>query len=111
MSEITHAYELETVPSAIVANAQPPRVKCTLKMIDVLEGNRSNVVTVLVANPKKPGSIAHRNFGLYEGKTVAAFLASYPTQDGGKTRARASLLWDIERGFVGVAGLSFETKS
>lgn len=94
-----------------VTQAKPDKVRCTLKMIDVLEGNRSNTITVLVANPKKPGSIAHRNFALYNNEpTVAGFLNGYPRNDGGKTRARASLLWDIERGFVGVKGLTFETK-
>lgn len=94
-----------------VTQAKPDKVRCTLKMIDVLEGNRSNTITVLVANPKKPGSIAHRNFALYDNEpTVAGFLNGYPRNDGGKTRARASLLWDIERGFVGVKGLTFETK-
>lgn len=105
-------YGPEIYPAAVTAT-KPAKVKCTMAMIDKLSEGRANYICVM--NPtgnKKPGSIAARNYTLYGNGsvTVAAFIKSYPLQDGGVTRARASLLWDIERGFVTIDGLSFETK-
>lgn len=106
----------ETVVSTNEPKAKQPKVKCTMAMIDRLAGNRNNFINVLSpTGNKKPGSIAARNYSLYgsvgsPSVTVADFVKSYPVQDGGVTRARASLLWDIERGFVAIDGLEFETK-
>jgi hypothetical protein len=79
-------------------------------MIDAMAGRRNNFIVVMVDNPKKPDSIASRNWHLYgtKGKptvTVAEFLRGgdnpyYPARDNGVTRARASLLWDLQRNFV-----------
>ena len=103
----------------VIYEAKPAakqKIKCTMAMIDRLAGERNNFIRVM--NPtgnKKPGSIAARNYSLY-GKvgeptvTVRDFIKAYPLQDGGVTRARASLLWDIERGFIKIDGLEFETK-
>lgn len=79
--------------------------KWTMARIDALPGGRGNFIRVMVDNPKQAGSIASRNFGLY-GKldtpsvTVAEFVKSYPSKDGGVTRAERSLTWDLDRGIV-----------
>lgn len=82
-----------------------------MKDIDALAGGRNNFIIVIDATgDKKARSIAEKNYPLY-GKvgeptvTVQGFIKSYPTQDGGVTRARASLLWDLDRGFVKVTTL------
>lgn len=90
--------------------AKDTGTKWTLAMIDAMAGRRNNFIVVMVDNPKKPDSIASRNWHLYgtKGKptvTVAEFLRGgdnpyYPARDNGVTRARASLLWDLQRNFV-----------
>lgn len=77
----------------------------TVTKIDRLAGGRANRLRVNVANPKKPGSIAHRNWGLYGNDTsVDAFLRAFPAGDGGLGRARSSLTWDLNYGYVSVIG-------
>ena len=91
-------------PEHVSTATETKVVSFRMRDIDGLEGNRNNVITVRVSCPKKVGSIAERNWSLYgDGTvTVAAFVKSYPKQDGGVTRARASLLWDLNHGFVTV---------
>lgn len=73
--------------------------------IDRLSGGRNNLILVCVTNPKKPGSKADTNWGLY-GKQdnatvpVGDFLKAYPGEDGGLSRARASLAYDLNYGYV-----------
>jgi hypothetical protein len=78
-----------------------------MREIDAMEAARGAYIHVLVPCPKKPGSIAERNWGIYGevGKptvTVAAFIRAYPKDDRGTDRARASLLWDWNRGFIAI---------
>lgn len=97
-------------PGTVTTAVETPAKRWTIGSIEAMAGKRNNFVCVRVENPKKPGSIAHRNWSLY-GKvgqpsvTVAQFLRGgdvpyYPAKDGGVTRARQSLLWDLDRGFV-----------
>lgn len=73
--------------------------------IDALEGGRDNLLLVVRENPKKLGTKAHRNYGLYgltaqPSVSVADYIRSYPEADGGPTRARLSLLWDLNHSHV-----------
>lgn len=53
-------------------------------------------ISVLVPNPKKPGSLTHARFELYHAhKTVGEFLAA-----GGR---RVDLAWDLERGHISLS--------
>ena len=75
--------------------------------VDAMESARGNYIVVLVDNPKKPGSIASRNWGIYGRKgqptiTVAKYMETYPQDDRGVNRARASLLWDWDRRFIAI---------
>lgn len=73
----------------------------TVTRIDRLAGGRSLTIKAVVANPKKAGSAADRNWSLYEtGLSVQAFIDAYPVNDGGKGRARTSLAWDLNYGYV-----------
>lgn len=78
-----------------------------MKDIDALEGGRDLYIKVMVPNPKKPGSIAYNNWFLYGDEslngpdvTVKQFIKSYPKDDRGVDRARASLIWDLNREFI-----------
>ena len=76
-----------------------------LKDIDALEGGRDNYILVMVENPKKPDSIAFNNWYLYGNRgqpsvTVKQFIKSYPKGDRGVDRARASLIWDLNRELI-----------
>ena len=56
----------------------------------------TDIVTVLVPNPKRPGSLTHARFELYRtGQTVGEFLAA-----GGR---RVDLKWDEEHKFVSIS--------
>lgn len=56
----------------------------------------TDIVTVLVPNPKRPGSLTHARFELYKtGQTVGEFLAA-----GGR---RVDLKWDEEHKFVSIS--------
>ncbi len=56
----------------------------------------TDIVTVLVPNPKRPGSLIHARFQLYQtGQTVGEFLAA-----GGR---RVDLKWDEEHKFVSIS--------
>ena len=82
-----------------------------MKDIDALETNRQAVIYVLQdENVKMPDSIARRNHKLYGNGTVtvAAFIKNYPRNDGGVTRARGSLLWDLNRNIIGIVGVNID---
>jgi hypothetical protein len=84
----------------VLYQAQETAAKFTLATIDAMEGSRQCKIRVLVACPKKPGSIAEALWPLYDGQpTVAEFLARM-TASHSRSRARASLLWDLQRRFV-----------
>lgn len=111
MSETTHPMLLiRNVPAPVTVTVGPAAAKAleaakaswTVTRVDRLAGGRTNTIRVNVANPKKPGSAAHRNYGLYDGATVETFLKAYPAADGGLGRARASLAWDLNYGYVSV---------
>lgn len=110
----------EMIPVPVVAPANGPKAaqaraatkqSWTVTRLDRLAGGRNNVILVHVANPKKPGTHASDNWSLY-GKigvptvTVDDFLKSYPASAGGLTRARTSLAWDINYGYVSVINLA-----
>jgi hypothetical protein len=63
----------------------------------------AEVITAVVANPKKPGSRAHARFAIYSaGQTIAAFVeacvkAGYPERE-----ARADISWDRRKGFISI---------
>ena len=113
--------QTQTTPSlryGVGPNASKARASegatVTVTKIDRLAGGRANLVRVNVANPKKPGSIADRNWSLY-GKlgestvSVATFLKAYPAADGGLGRARASLAYDINYGYVSIVNAEGES--
>ena len=115
MSE-TNLNEYGPVIYTKAAKAKPERKRYTMAMIDRLAGDRNNFIRVLhPTGDKKPGCIAQRNYYLY-GKlgepsvTVRDFIKSYPLQDGGVTRARNSLIWDLERSYIVIQGLNDETE-
>lgn len=97
---------VETATVAATATVKEAVPHYTLRLIDSLAAGRNNFIEVVhPTGNKKPGSIAERNYPLYgaPGKptvTVANFMKNYPTVDGGVTRARSSLLWDLQRKFV-----------
>ena len=126
-NEVMFAYEMEpvsstkllTVPTETYPAFGPKaaqrrdalRQSWNVTMIDRSAGGRNNLIIVFQPNPKKPGSKADLNWGLYGklGKptvTVDAFLKSYPAADGGLTRARASLAYDINYGYVGILNVA-----
>ena len=126
-NEVMFAYEMEpvsdtkllTVPTQAYPAFGPKAAqrRDTLKqswnvtMIDRSAGGRNNLIIVFQPNPKKPGSKADTNWHLYGkiGKptvTVETFLKAYPTLDGGLTRARASLAYDINYGYVGILNVA-----
>lgn len=68
-------------------------------------GRECMVLAVRGSEGKKPGSVAQRNYHLYgqvgvPQVTVEEYISSYPQEDGGVARARASLLWDMDHGNV-----------
>lgn len=76
----------------------------TLRLIDSFAAGRNNFICVMVDCPKKPDCIAEKNWPLYGmiGKptvTVGQFMKDERVI-GGTNRARASLLWDIQRGYI-----------
>lgn len=76
-----------------------------MRDIDQLEGGRDNLLLVIRANPKKLGTRAYRNYGLYgevgsPSVSVAEFFQRYPSSEGGVARARISLLWDLNHSLV-----------
>lgn len=90
-------------PKANAAREQAKQTWSVVKL-DRLTGGRGNRILVMVANPKKPGSMADRNWPLY-GKTgeptvtVEQFLKN-PAVEGGLSRARVSLAYDLNYGYV-----------
>lgn len=80
--------------------------------IDGLAGGRDNwILAVRGSEGKKPGSVAQRNYHLYGQVgvpmvTIEEYISSYPHQDGGVARARASLLWDLNHGAVRIVQIA-----
>lgn len=121
MSETIQTTETVTLAD-LLATATPGPKRATLlathkagwtvTRIDRLAGGRGLTVKAVVTNPKKPGTAADRNWPLYtSGLTVGAFIDAYPTEDGGKARARTSLAWDLNYGYVTIVNADGETVS
>lgn len=96
-------------PRAAAAR-EAAKTSWSVTRIDRLAGGRSCLIRPNVACPKKPGSIAHANWSLYgDGEvSVAAFLSSYPADQGGLGRARTSLAWDLNYGYVSIVSAAGE---
>jgi hypothetical protein len=62
------------------------------------------VITVLVENSRREGSVAHARFSLLQtGQTVAEFIAAVVAATGSDHRARSTLRKAVRRGEISVA--------
>ena len=80
------------------------RIKYADEMVISLGVDKEGNSTSGKNNPKREGTRCHEQFALYkDGMTVAEYLAS-----GG---ARASINWDVEKGYIKVDKPKGESKS
>jgi hypothetical protein len=100
---------LEEQRKALIAaaNRRPAKApKATPVKTDVAAAPRrltSGTVSVLVANPKRPGTRAHAAFSCYrDGQTVAEFIAACAAGNIPEQEARANLSWDRRKGFISI---------
>jgi hypothetical protein len=92
-----------TLPAAAPAAYVPPAVTARYAPRKLVS-NPNAVITVLVPNPKRPGTMAHAKYACYQnGQTVAQFTAALVALGYPAVKATNNLAWDLQHGFITLA--------
>jgi hypothetical protein len=77
-------------------------MKSQKNVLRVYKGPPTKCITVLVPNnPKTPGKLCHRRFGLYRpGMTVAEYYLACEQIGEKSRRYKLDIEWDLDRRFI-----------
>jgi hypothetical protein len=100
MSKAKSATATATAPVVVTSAASvPPKAPRYAPV--ALIANPNAVITVVVPNPKLPGSKAHAKFACFQsGQTITQFTAAIVAAGFKSIKARNELRWSLAHGFI-----------